>query len=50
MGHSIALSDGQEKNNIIAHNLVVKTLLSWSSLNTEQTPASYWIRSPENSL
>lgn len=48
MGHSIFMEDAVETNNVIEGNLVVDTRRSWSLLNTDQTPASFWITHPDN--
>ena len=47
-GHAIFMADGTEIHNVIDHNLVVNVIRSWSLLNTDQLPASYWIRNPDN--
>jgi len=48
MGHAIFIEDAAETKNIIDGNLVVSTKRSWSLLNTDQTPASFWITHPDN--
>jgi hypothetical protein len=48
MGHSVFIEDAVETNNLIEGNLVVDTRRSWSLLNTDQTPASFWITHPDN--
>ena len=48
MGHSIFVEDAIETKNIVHHNLVIGTRRSWSLLNTDQTPASFWITHPDN--
>jgi len=48
MGHSIFIEDAIETKNVIKNNLVVSTYRSWSLLNTDQTPASFWITRPDN--
>ena len=48
MGHSIFVEDAIETKNVIDHNLVIGTNKSWSLLNTDQTPASFWITHPDN--
>ncbi len=48
MGHNFFLQDGIEKNNRFINNLAVSTLPSWSLMNTDQTPASFWITNPNN--
>ena len=42
-GHSIFIEDGVETQNMILSNLVVDTRRTFSSLVTDQTPASFWI-------
>jgi hypothetical protein len=48
MGHSIFMEDAVERKNYIYRNLVMKTKRSWSLLNTDQTPACFWITNPDN--
>ena len=48
MGHSIFLEDAAETKNTIEGNLVVDVRSSWSLLNTDTTPASFWITNPDN--
>ncbi|CAH1775752.1 unnamed protein product [Owenia fusiformis] len=48
MGHAIFTEDGIEENNIIQGNLVVYTHASSSLLNTDITPAAYWLVNPNN--
>lgn len=48
MGHNIFVEDAIETKNVIMNNLVVSTRRSWSLLNTDQTPASFWITHPDN--
>ena len=48
MGHSIFIEDAIETKNVIDRNLVVSTRSSFSLLNTDQTPASFWITHPDN--
>jgi hypothetical protein len=50
MGHSIFIEDGIEEHNVIDGNLVIGTHRSWSLLNSDQTPASFWITNPNNVL
>jgi hypothetical protein len=47
-GHNVFIEDGVESHNYIAHNLVLQSLASHSILNTDTTPASFWITSPDN--
>jgi hypothetical protein len=48
MGHTFFIEDAAETNNHLERNLAVKTKRSWSLLNTDQTPASFWITHPDN--
>lgn len=48
MGHAIFIEDAVETKNLIDHNLVVDTRASNSLLNTDQSPASFWITHPDN--
>ncbi len=48
MGHTIFIEDAIETNNLIENNLVVDTRASNSLLNTDQTPACFWITHPNN--
>jgi hypothetical protein len=50
MGHTIFIEDAIETKNIIDGNLVIKTNRSWSLLNVDQTPASFWITNPDNTI
>ena len=48
MGHTVFVEDAIETNNVIQDNLVVYTRASHSLLNTDTTPASFWITHPDN--
>ena len=48
MGHTIFIEDAAETKNYIAHNLVILTKASHSLLNTDSTPACFWITHPDN--
>ena len=48
MGHTIFIEDAAETGNIIEDNLVVWAKRSWSLLNTDQSPACFWITHPDN--
>ena len=48
MGHTIFIEDAIETKNLIENNLVVDVRRSWSLLNTDQTPACFWITNPDN--
>ncbi len=50
MGHNYFLEDAIETKNFLDGNLAIKTVRSWSLLNTDQTPASFWITNPDNIL
>jgi hypothetical protein len=47
-GHNIFIEDAVERNNRMEKNLVMKTKRSWSLLNTDSTPGSFWITNPDN--
>ena len=47
-GHTFFVEDGIEVENVIAGNLAVHTRPSASLLNTDQTPASFWVVNPYN--
>ena len=42
-GHTFFIEDGPEEHNRIEYNLAVKTIPSMALLNTDQTPAGFWI-------
>jgi hypothetical protein len=48
MGHSVFIEDAIETKNVIDGNLVIGTHRSFSLLNSDQTPASFWITNPDN--
>ena len=48
MGHNYFLQDGIETKNSFIRNLAISTVPSHSLLNTDQTPASFWITNPNN--
>lgn len=48
MGHTFFIEDGIETNNFLQNNLAIMTKQSFSLLNTDQTPASFWITNPDN--
>ena len=50
MGHTVFLSDGAEYKNYITYNVVAGTRPSFSLLNTDQTPGSFWITNPDNTI
>jgi len=47
-GHNFFIEDAVEQFNSIRNNLVMGTESSFSLLNTDQTPASFWITHPNN--
>lgn len=49
-GHTVFIEDAVETKNYIYHNLIMKTKRSWSLLNTDQTPACFWITHPDNNF
>ena len=49
-GHTVFAEDGIETKNRIEHNLVIKTEPSFSLLNTDSTPACFWLTNPDNIL
>jgi hypothetical protein len=49
-GHNIFIEDAVEKKNQLIRNCIIKVKRSWSGLNTDQTPAGFWITSPDNSF
>ena len=48
MGHTVFIEDAAETKNYIAYNLVIQTNPSFSLLNTDATPACFWITNPNN--
>jgi hypothetical protein len=48
MGHTIFIEDAAETKNYIYKNLVIKVKPSHSLLNTDSTPACFWITHPDN--
>jgi hypothetical protein len=49
-GHNIFIEDAVEKKNYLYRNCLIKVKRSWSGLNTDQTPAGFWITQPDNSF
>jgi len=47
-GHNIFIEDAVETKNVIKENLIMRTLRSFSGLNTDQTPACFWTTHPNN--
>lgn len=48
MGHTFFIEDAIETKNVLKDNLAIKTKASWSLLNTDQTPGSFWITNGDN--
>ena len=48
MGHTFFIEDAAETKCRLERNLSVMTKRSWSLLNTDQTPSSFWITHPDN--
>jgi hypothetical protein len=47
-GHNIFIEDGVETRNYVYKNLVVAVRASHSTLNTDTTPAAFWVTNPDN--
>jgi len=47
-GHNIFIEDAIESHNFIYRNLIISSVKSMSLLNSDQSPASFWITFPEN--
>ncbi|GAQ89759.1 hypothetical protein KFL_005590010 [Klebsormidium nitens] len=50
MGHAFFIEDGIEQNNAIFGNLGALTRKSFSLLQTDTTPATFWVTNPNNFL
>lgn len=50
MGHNVFIEDAVETKNLITGNLMMQCIRSWSLLNTDTTPACFWITHPDNSF
>jgi hypothetical protein len=48
MGHNFFIEDAVERKNVLTNNLVMRVTRSWSLLNTDQTPAGFWVTHPDN--
>jgi hypothetical protein len=48
MGHTVFVEDAAETKNYIYKNLVINVKPSFSLLNTDSTPACFWITHPDN--
>lgn len=49
-GHTVFVEDGVETKNRVEYNLVINTEPSFSLLNTDSTPACFWLTNPDNIL
>lgn len=49
-GHTFFLEDGVETGNVITGNLGLLTWPSYALLNTDTTPAVFWITHPNNTV
>jgi len=49
-GHAFFIEDGSEKYNVIENNVVIMARSSTSNLNTDITPANFWVVSPLNKV
>jgi hypothetical protein len=47
-GHTFFIEDAAETHNYLENNLAILTKKSWSLLNSDQSPASFWITHPNN--
>lgn len=47
-GHTFFVEDAVETHNLLEHNLALLTRRSYSLLNTDTTPGSFWITHPNN--
>ncbi|EFJ47177.1 hypothetical protein VOLCADRAFT_92355 [Volvox carteri f. nagariensis] len=50
MGHTFFLEDGIESGNLIEGNLAIHVKVSDALLNTDTTPAAFWITNPNNTV
>ena len=48
MGHALFIEDGVEAKNVIKNNLIFGTRPCFSCLNSDFTPASYWLVNGDN--
>ena len=49
-GHAFFIEDGSELHNTIKNNVAILTHSSTSNLNTDVTPANFWVVSPSNTI
>ncbi len=50
MGHAYFTEDGNESGNVLEGNLGVLTRASQALLNTDTSPATFWLVHPNNTL
>ncbi|EFJ47178.1 hypothetical protein VOLCADRAFT_92358 [Volvox carteri f. nagariensis] len=50
MGHTFFLEDGIESGNLIEGNLAIHVKVSDALLNTDTSPAAFWITNPNNTV
>ena len=50
MGHMFFIEDGVETNNIFLNNVGILSRASFALLNTDYTPATFWITNPSNNF
>ena len=48
MGHAMFIEDGIEQHNVFKENVVMMVHQAWSLLNTDTTPACFWISNANN--
>jgi len=48
LSHGYFIEDGNEHDNVFENNLGMMTHRSFAMLNSDQTPATFWIRNPSN--
>ena len=48
VGHTYFMEDGVEQNNTIEYNLAIYTIPNFHQLQSDGTPAMYWITNPSN--
>lgn len=48
LGHTFFIEDAIETNNFYDHNLAIKVSSGFALLNTDVTPAGFWITHPNN--
>jgi cell migration-inducing and hyaluronan-binding protein len=49
-GHMVHLADSTAHHNIIMGNLMVQSFSSWLMLSDDNTPANFYVSSPDNFL